>query len=98
MAVFVVNVVYACFAVALLLLTDRRAAGTLTDQRRIRVLMVGAVVTVVAGTAGFGGLLRHPPGPIFSPRPPPLPPPRFPRVAPFVPFPHPRPPRPSPRP
>jgi serine/threonine-protein kinase len=68
MAVFAVNVVYACCAVALLLLTDRRAAETLTDRRRIRVLMVGAVVTVAAGTALLVGYWRNPGADIFATR------------------------------
>jgi hypothetical protein len=68
MAVFVVNLVYACFAVALLLLTERRAAETLTDRRRIRVLMVGAVVTVPAGTAVLVGYWRNPGADIFATR------------------------------
>ena len=65
--VFVINVIYAGLAVALLL-AHRRAAETLTDQRRIRVLIVGAVVGVAAGTAVVVGYWRNPGTDIFATR------------------------------
>jgi hypothetical protein len=65
MAVFVVNVVYSGLAVALLL-RHRRAAETLTDQRRIRVLLVGGVVGVAAGSAVVVGYWRSPGTDIFA--------------------------------
>ena len=44
----------------------RRAAETLTDQRRIRVLLVGAVVGVAAGSAVVVGYWRNPGTDIFA--------------------------------
>ena len=63
----VINVIYAGLAVALLL-AHRRAAETLTDKRRIRVLIVGAVVGVAAGTAVVVGYWRNPGADIFATR------------------------------
>ena len=62
-----INVIYAGLAVALLL-AHRRAAETLTDKRRIRVLIVGAVVGVAAGTAVVVGYWRNPGADIFATR------------------------------
>jgi hypothetical protein len=67
MSVFAINVMYAGLAVALLL-AHRRAAETLTDERRIRVLIVGAVVGVAAGTAVVVGYWRNPGADIFASR------------------------------
>ena len=49
-----------------LLLRHRRAAETLTDQRRIRVLLVGGVVGVAAGSAVVFGYWRNPGPDIFA--------------------------------
>ena len=65
MAVFVVNVVYSGLAVALLLGTPG-PAETLTDQRRIRVLLVGGVVGVAAGSAVVVRYWRNPGTDIFA--------------------------------
>ncbi len=59
------NVVYAGFAV-MLLWTHERAAETLTDRRRIRVLSVGAVVGVTAGVGVVIGYWRNPGADIFA--------------------------------
>ena len=55
MGVFAINVIYAGFAVALLM-AHWRSVDTLTDQRRIRVLIAGAVL----GVAFWSGA-RHQP-------------------------------------
>ena len=67
MGVFAINVIYAGFAVALLV-AHRRAVDTLTDQRRIRVLIAGAVVGVAAGAAVVIGHWRNPGTDIFASR------------------------------
>ena len=67
MPVFVINVAYAGCAVVLLL-AHHRAAETLTDERRIRVLIVGAVVGVAAGSAVVLGYWRNPGADIFAAR------------------------------
>ncbi|CAN5834331.1 hypothetical protein BH24ACI4_BH24ACI4_17860 [soil metagenome] len=67
MPVFVINVAYAGCAVVLLL-AHHRAAETLTDERRIRVLIVGAVVGVAAGSAVVLGYWRNPGADIFATR------------------------------
>ncbi|HUE85434.1 MAG TPA: protein kinase [Vicinamibacterales bacterium] len=59
------NVVYAGFAV-LLLLAHERAAETLTDRRRIRVLSVGAVVGITAGIGVVSGYWQNPGADIFA--------------------------------
>ena len=65
--VFVVNVLYAIGAIAMLL-AHGRSAVTLTDQRRIRVLGVGVVVGVTAGAAAIAGYWRNPGADIFATR------------------------------
>jgi hypothetical protein len=65
--VFAINVIYGAGAVALLL-ARRRSAETLTDQRRIRVLMAGAIVGGAAGAAVVGGHWRNPGADIFASR------------------------------
>ena len=65
--VFAVNVIYGAGAVALLL-ARRRSAETLTDQRRIRVLMAGAIVGGAAGAAVVVGHWRNPGADIFASR------------------------------
>ena len=65
--VFAVNVLYSCVAVALLV-AHERAAETLTERRRIRVLSVGAVVGVAAGIGVVVGYLRNPSADIFATR------------------------------
>jgi len=65
--VFGMNVVYAVLAVTLLL-THRRAATTLTDKRRFRVLMMGAIVGAGAGMAVVVGHLRNAGADIFATR------------------------------
>ena len=67
MGVFAINVIYAGFAVALLV-AHRRAVDTLTDQRRIRVLIAGAVVGVAATAAVVVGHWRNPGTDIFASR------------------------------
>jgi len=66
-AVFGMNVIYAGFAVVLLLV-HRRTATTLTERRRFRVLMMGAVVGAAAGIAVVVGYLRNPGADIFATR------------------------------
>ena len=66
-AVFAVNIVYAVLAVGMVL-TGRRAGETLTNQRRIRVLLVGAVIGLAAGTAVVFGFWRNPGVDIFATR------------------------------
>ncbi|MEO8077655.1 MAG: hypothetical protein ABI818_15105, partial [Acidobacteriota bacterium] len=65
--IFAVNVVYAAVAVGLLLV-HRRAAETLTERRRIHVLMLGVIVGVVAGAAVLGAYWRNPGADIFATR------------------------------
>ncbi len=67
MPVFSVNVAYAGVAVALLVV-HRRAAETLTDQRRIRALIVGAVLGLAAGIGVVFGYWRNPGADIFATR------------------------------
>ena len=66
-AVYAVNIVYAGAAVGMVL-TGRRAGETLTDQRRIRVLFVGTVIGLAAGTAVVYGFWRNPGVDIFATR------------------------------
>jgi serine/threonine-protein kinase len=66
-AVFAVNVVYAG-AATMLLVAHERAARTLTERRRIRVLSVGTVVGFAAGIGVVIGYLRHPAADIFATR------------------------------
>jgi eukaryotic-like serine/threonine-protein kinase len=66
-SIFAVNVVYAMVAV-MLLLAHHRAAETLTEQRRISVLMVGTIVGVAAGASVVGGYWRNPGVDIFATR------------------------------
>src|SRR3954470_3615234 len=65
--VFAINVMYVAGAVALLL-ARRGSAETLTDERRIRVLMAGAIVGGAAGAAVVVGHWRNPGGDIFASR------------------------------
>jgi hypothetical protein len=67
MGVFAINVIYAGFAVALLF-AHRRSVDTLTDQRRIRVLIAGGVLGVGAGAAVVIGHWRNPGTDIFATR------------------------------
>jgi len=50
--IFFVNVLYAACAVAMLL-SHRRAAATITEKRRIRVLVVGTVAGAILAAAVF---------------------------------------------
>ena len=65
--IFFVNVLYAACAVAMLL-SHRRAAATITEKRRIRVLVVGTVVGVTAGAAAVARYWLHPWEDIFATR------------------------------
>jgi eukaryotic-like serine/threonine-protein kinase len=65
-ALFVVNMTYA--GAAVLLLAHRRAAQTLTDQRRIRVLMLGTIIGGTAGGAAVLGYLRSGGADVFATR------------------------------
>jgi eukaryotic-like serine/threonine-protein kinase len=65
--VFAVNVTYAVGAIALLL-AHRRAAESLTDQRRIRVLGAGMVIGVIAGAGAVAGYWRNPDADFFASR------------------------------
>jgi len=66
-ALFIVNVVYGACAVALLL-AHWKDAKTLTEQRRIRVLTVGMVLGVAAGSGVVIGYWRNPGADIFASR------------------------------
>jgi hypothetical protein len=66
--VYATNVIYGGLAVALLF-AHKQKAKTLTDQRRIRVLMTGVVVGVTAGAAVVVGHWRNPGADIFASRP-----------------------------
>ena len=66
-AVYAVNIVYAVLAVGMVL-TGQRAGETLTNQRRIRVLLVGAVIGLAAATAMVFGFWRNPGVDIFATR------------------------------
>jgi hypothetical protein len=63
--VFVVNALYAALAIGLLA-AHWRTAETLTDQRRIRVLIVGTGIGVVAAVGVFVGYWRNPGADIFT--------------------------------
>ncbi len=65
--VFVVNVAYAIGAIGLLV-SHRRAAESLTDQRRISVLGVGVAIGVIAGAAAVAGYWRNPGVDFFATR------------------------------
>ena len=64
---FVVNVAYAIGAIGLLV-SHRRAAESLTDQRRISVLGVGVAIGVIAGAAAVAGYWRNPGADFFATR------------------------------
>ena len=66
-AVILVNIAYAAGAVAMLA-AHGRAAETLTDRRRIRVLMVGTVVGVTAGAGAVLGYWLQAGADIFATR------------------------------
>jgi uncharacterized membrane protein YjfL (UPF0719 family) len=66
-AVFGINVIYAAFAVALLL-AHKRTAETRTDERRIGVLIAGVAIGVAAGAAVVVGHWRNPGVDIFASR------------------------------
>jgi len=68
LGVYAMNVIYGALAVALLL-RHKQTAQTLTDQRRIRVLITGVVVGVTAGAAVVVGHWRNPGADIFASRP-----------------------------
>ena len=63
--VFLVNVAYAAVAVALLVF-HRRAAGTVTDRRRIGVLIFGIATGAVAGAGVIAGYWLNPGAGIFA--------------------------------
>jgi hypothetical protein len=63
--VFLVNFVYAALAVALLIL-HRRAAGTVTDRRRIGVLILGTATGAAAAIGVIAGYWRDPGVGIFD--------------------------------
>ena len=65
--VLLVNIVYAAGAVAMLVAPGRNAE-TLTDRRRIRVLMVGTVVGVTAGAGAVIGYWLQAGADIFATR------------------------------
>ena len=65
--VFAVNVAYAIGAIGLLL-AHRRAAESLTDQRRINVLVVGTVIGVTAGAGAVAGYWSNPGADFFATR------------------------------
>ena len=65
--VFVLNVAYAIGAIGLLV-AHRRAAESLTDQRRISVLGVGIGIGVIAGAAAVAGYWRNPGVDFFATR------------------------------
>jgi hypothetical protein len=66
-AVFLVNITYAAGAV-LMLIAHGRAAESLTEQRRIRVLVVGTVVGASAGGGAVIGYWLQPGADIFATR------------------------------
>jgi serine/threonine-protein kinase len=66
-AIAVVNVVYAVLAVGLML-ANRRRAETLTDRRRIGVLILGSVIGACAGVGVVVGYWRDPGADIFANR------------------------------
>lgn len=63
--VFLVNVIYAVLTVVLLV-THRRAASTLTDQRRIGVLIVGTATGAAAAAAVIVAYWRNPGAGVFE--------------------------------
>ena len=63
--VFFVNAIYALLAIGLLI-THRRAAQTLTDGRRISVLIAGTALGAVAGLGVIGGYWRNPGAGVFA--------------------------------
>ena len=65
--VFMANVVYAACAV-MLLVAHQRAACSVTDRRRIRVLRLGTIVGVTAGVGVVIGYWRNPGADIFATR------------------------------
>jgi eukaryotic-like serine/threonine-protein kinase len=67
LAVVLVNIAYAAGAVAMLV-AHGRAADTLTDRRRIRVLMVGTVIGVTAGAGAVLGYWLRAGADIFATR------------------------------
>ncbi len=66
--VYAINIIYGGCAVALLA-AHKVTAQTLTDQRRIRVLISGVIVGVSAGAAVVVGHWRNPGTDIFASRP-----------------------------
>jgi eukaryotic-like serine/threonine-protein kinase len=66
--VFLVNFGYAALAVALLVL-QRRSAGTVTDQRRIGVLILGTAIGAVAAVGVIAGYWRDPGAGVFQRKP-----------------------------
>ena len=62
---FLVNAIYALLAIGLLV-THRRAAQTLTDGRRISVLIAGSAVGAAAGLGVIGGYWRNPGAGVFA--------------------------------
>src|SRR5262245_12550851 len=67
MGVFAINAIYAALALGVLVLHSR-TAQTLTDARRIRVLIAGAGVGGAAGTAVVVGHAQNPGADIFASR------------------------------
>ena len=59
------NAIYGVLAVGLLA-SRRRAAGTLTDRRRIRVLIVGTAVGAAAGIGVIAGYGQNPGAGVFD--------------------------------
>ena len=65
--VFLVNAIYAVLAVALLV-SHRRAASSLTDQRRIDVLILGTSIGATAAIGVIAGYWRNPGAGVFATR------------------------------
>jgi hypothetical protein len=65
--VFLVNVVYAVLAIVLLV-SHRREASTLTDERRIRVLILGTAIGAAAAVGVIVGYWRNPGAGVFATR------------------------------
>jgi hypothetical protein len=63
--VFAVNVLYAAAAIALLV-THRTAASTLTERRRMGVLILGTLLGAAASVGVFAGYWRNPGRGIFT--------------------------------
>ncbi len=67
MGVFAMNVIYATCAIALLVL-HKHTVQSLTDQRRVRVLIAGGVIGIGAGASVVVGHWRNPGADIFASR------------------------------